>query len=200
MINQQINLFQDRFKEKKLLLSAVHSMMAFAGLLILLMISSYFYADMKQQQLARHERNLQQKEISGQRLEKLKAELQKLMADNQVDRQIASVSRDIKVRKRMIDFVDNNQFGSGEGFSDSLATLAQLSSGDLWLNEITLSSDYIKLAGSTLKAESVPEYFNQFQNRELFLGHVFDVFELGRDPQREWKLDFVIASRAVINE
>ncbi len=200
MIIQEINLYQDRFKEKKLLLSAQHSLILFAVVILVLMVSSYFYAGMTEQEQLRLDQNTRQKIQSNQRLEELKKQLQKLLANDQFDKKITQVSKDIKVRKRMIDFVDNNQFGSGEGFSEELGVLAELPSKNLWLNQISLASNYIKLSGSALNAQSVPEYFNQFQSRDLFEGHVFDVFELGREAQRDWKVDFVIASRVLSDE
>lgn len=200
MIIQEINLYQDRFKEKKLLLSAQHSLILFAVVILVLMVSSYFYADMTKQEQLRLDQNTLQKTQSTQRLEKLKIELQALLANDEFDKKISQVSKDIKVRKRMIDFVGNNQFGSGEGFSEDLSLLAELPSKNLWLNQILLASNYIKLSGSALSAQSVPEYFNQFQSRDLFEGHSFDVFELGREAQRDWKVDFVIASRVESDE
>jgi hypothetical protein len=200
MIIQEINLYQDRFKEKKLLLSAQHSLILFAVVVLVLMASSYFLADMTGQQQLRLDQNTQQKILSTQRLEKLKTELQALQANDRFDSKIAQVSKDIKVRKRMIDFVDNNQFGSGKGFSEDLGMLAELPSKDLWLNQISLASNYIKLSGCALNAQSVPEYFNQFQSRDLFEGHSFDVFELSREAERDWKVDFVIASRTMSDE
>jgi hypothetical protein len=200
MIVQEINLYQDRFKEKKLLLSAQHSLILLAIVVLVLMVSSYFYAELTQLEQIRLDQNTLQKMQSTQRLEKLKKELQLLLANDEYDNKIAQVSKDIKVRKRMIDFVGNNQFGSGEGFSEDLSVLAGLPSNNLWLNQISLAGNYIKLSGSALNAESVPEYFNQFQSRDLFEGHSFDVFELGREAQRDWKVDFVIASRAVSDE
>ncbi len=200
MINQEINLYQDRFKEKKLLLSAQHSLVLLGLIILALMVSSYFYADMTQQEQLRLDQNLLQKTQSTQRMELLQKKMQELLANDQLDRKIAQVSKDIKVRKRMIDFVDNNQFGSGEGFSNDLAVLAELPGENLWLNQISLAANYIKLSGSALNAQSVPEYFNQFQSRDLFEGHVFDVFELDREAQRDWKVDFVIASREVSDE
>lgn len=200
MISQEINLYQDRFKEKKLLLSAQHSLLLSGCVIVLLIIASVNYSDRVSQQQQQLEQHQQQKITSTQRLDDLKKELQERLANNQLDVQIAQLSKDIKVRKRMIDFVDSNQFGSGKGFSQDLGVLAQLPVQNLWLNQISLANDYIKLSGSALNAQSVPEYFNQFQSRDLFEGHVFDVFELGRDAQHDWKVDFVIASRALSNE
>ncbi len=200
MIVQEINLYQERFKEKKLLLSALNGLIL-SGLVICALIAlSFLYTNMIAEETLRLQQNEQQKLLSSQRLEQLKKELERLLAANDLDQQILQLSKDIKVRKRMLDFVENNQFGSGQGFSQNLSELASLSGSDLWLNQISLAGDFIRISGSALQAETVPEYFTRFQARDLFEGHVFDVFELGRDEQRDWKVDFVIASRAASDE
>ena len=200
MIVQEINLYQDRFREKKQLLNATNSLVFFGVVILVLIVSSFLFANMNAEQALRLENNKQQKQLFSQRLQQQKDELDRLLAESQVDQQIAQISKDIKVRKRMIDFVNNNQFGSGDGFSEKLAELAKLSGNDLWLNQILLAGDFIKISGSALQAEKVPEYFSRFQARELFQGQAFDVFEMGRDEQRDWKMDFVIASRAASDE
>lgn len=200
MIVQEINLYQERFREKKLLLSALNGFILCGVVIFTLIGLSFLFANMIAEETLRLQQNEQQKQLSTQRLEQQKKELERLLAENRLDQQILQVSKDIKVRKRMLDFVENNQFGSGQGFSQNLSELASLSGNDLWLNQISLAGDFIRISGSALQAETVPEYFNRFQTRDLFQGHVFDVFELGRDEQRDWKVDFMIASRAASDE
>lgn len=200
MIVQEINLYQERFKEKTLLLSAAHMVIISGIAVLLLVLSSYWYSSDFSQAETQHQNYLQQKQQSTQQLETLRKKLESLLADSRIDRQLTKISRDISVRKRMVDFVAKNQFGSGEGFSENLGVLSEFKIDDVWLNEISIADDYIKLSGSALHAEDVPEYFNQFQNRELFNGRVFDVFELDRAQDRDWKVDFIIASRALTDE
>jgi len=200
MIRQEVNLYHERFKEQKILLSAAHALILMGLLLLLLLVASYFYVDMKATEQQLHQQNLIAKTQATERLERLQARLKELLADKTIDQAMARVSRDIQIRKRMIDFVDQNRFGSGEGFSENLGSLAQLQQEDLWLNEISLSGDYIRLGGSALNAESVPQYFNLFRHHDLFAGRVFDVFELDRDQGESWKVDFVIASREISND
>ena len=200
MIRQQINLYQERFHEKQLLLSARNGLLVVSLGLALMLIASFFYVHMKQQQHDRYEQNVASKEQANQRLQAIQVELQRLLADDRIDRELVRLEGDLSARQRMIDFVENNQFGSGDGFSIHLTALAGLKKDDLWLHEMSLASDYIKLSGSALAEQSVPEYFNMFQDQQLFAGRVFDVFELGRDRDQTWKVDFVIASRALSND
>ena len=79
--------------------------------------------------------------------------------------------------------------------SDSPGDWQLLSVDRIWLSEISLGNEYVRLSGSALKAENVPQYFNRLQERELFEGRVFELFEVDRTRTADWKVDFVIASR-----
>lgn len=200
MIVQEINLYQDRFKPRKLWFSALQSVILLGALMLLLMVSSYWYQHRYTQAEQQQSQLQQQKTAANQQLDEIRKRLERLLADNQIEQQIQKVSKDIAIRKHMIDFVANNQFGSGKGFSDNLRALSEFRVNGVWLNEISLSEGDMKLSGSSLRAENVPEYFNQFRRRDMFEGRLFDVFELARSEQRDWKVDFVIASKAGLNE
>jgi hypothetical protein len=167
---------------------------------VVLIAAGFWYSSMKAEQIEFQAQHNQQKQAVNQRLENLQAELQAQLADTRLDQEMAQVSRDIRARKRMIEFVERNQFGSGEGFAYSLKRLAQVKEEGLWLSEIALTTDFVKLSGSALQAERIPAYFNQVQLGELFEGHEFDIFELAREQQRDWKVDFIIATRQVQDE
>jgi hypothetical protein len=141
-----------------------------------------------------NEEYLLQRQQAKQQMEVLNKQLQKLLSENELDQQINRVSHEVEIRHKLIEFVDNNQFGSGQGFSEQLAGLSEVATEGVWLNNIYLSDEFVRLAGSSLQEEKVPEYFNQFRDRSTFNGKVFDIFELQRQQNRTWKVDFVIAS------
>ena len=196
MIVQQINLYQDRFRQKRVILSAIDMLVILAVAVALLLLSSYWY------QLQLTDARQQQQSLTSQKqqvtasLDQTRKVLAERLADDSIEIQVNKVSREITIRKRLIDMVANNQFGSGQGFSSNLSELSRFRVNDVWLNEISMSDRDIKISGSALKAENVPEYFDQFQQRALFSGHVFEIFELNRDDKRDWKVDFLISSRA----
>jgi hypothetical protein len=200
MIRQEINLYQERFHEKLLLVSARNSLFFLGFVMISLIVASLMLRS-NLSGLEQHNEQLQsQRDAANQRLGALQDELNRLLADDRVDRALAEINREIRARQRMIDFVETNQFGSGKGFSSVLTALSEIKAKDLWLSEIRLAGSYFKLSGSTLDEQAIPQYFNQFRQRELFAGRVFDVFELGRSEEQDWKIDFVIASRAINHE
>lgn len=200
MMVQQVNLYQDRFKPQKLILSALQ-MAVITGLVLLTLLSSSFWLEDKLDRVKRQNLDyLAQKQQQSDSLEQLRLKLETLLADTRIGRQITEVSLDITLRKRMIEFVANNQFGSGQGFSSNLQELSRFNIADVWLNEITLSENDLMLSGSALYPENVPEYFNRFRERDVFAGRVFDIFELDRKKERDWKVDFIIASRSVSDE
>ena len=196
MINQQINLYQERFREVRPPMSAMHGLVLVGMTVLLLVVSTIWYHNVHSEAEANNQVMASQKQQLTQQLDALKAKLESLLADNQVDRDLLRVRRDIAVRKRMIEFVSTNQLGSDEGFADNLEALADIRFDEVWLRQIILGQNFVSLSGSALKAEMVPEYFARFQEKELFEGRVFDVFEVEREKQADWKVDFLIASRA----
>ncbi len=200
MIEQRINLYQDRFRERKLLLSATQ----ISALVIVSLIGIAIWSFLLQTDLddARH-LNLSLKERQSSISDELNtanAEITRLLADNRMDEKIAGVSREISARRKVLNFVDVNQFGSGQGFSSYLVSLSRLRIDNLWLDEINLSENYLRIHGSALDAELVPIYFDQFSEEVAFQGNRFDVFELERDDNTTWKVDFEIATSEALDE
>jgi len=200
MIEQRINLYQDRFRERRLLLSATQLGALVIVSLVGIAIWSFFlqtdFEDARRLNLTLKER---QTSISDE-LNAVNAELTKLLADNRMDEKIAGVSREISARRKVLNFVDANQFGSGQGFSSYLVSLSRLHIDNLWLDEINLAENYLRIHGSALDAELVPIYFDQFSEEIAFQGNRFDVFELERDENTSWKVDFEIATSEALDE
>ncbi len=200
MIEQQINLYQDRFREQRLWLSARDSLVLLALLILLLAAAGFFYQQRLEEMRAEQRVAQQQQQQATAALQKTRNQLEKLLANNHFEQTIRQASDAISVRKRLLNFVEHNRFGQGEGFSGYLASLSNIEAADIWLNEIALSQSDIRLAGSALKAEKIPGYFSRVKQQRIFEGRRFDVFEVQRDPKRDWKIDFRIASRESVDE
>jgi len=200
MIEQRINLYQERFRERKLLLSAAQ----LGALVIVSLVAIAIWSFLIQTDLDEATRlNLTLKERQTTITDELNAanaELAKLLADNRMDDEIAGVSREISARRKVLNFVDANQFGSGQGFSSYLVSLSRLHIDNLWLDEIRLAENYLRIHGSALDAELVPLYFDRFSEEVAFQGNRFDVFQLERDDATTWKVDFEIATSEALNE
>ena len=200
MIEQQINLYQDRFRQKRQYLTVVQS----ALLLVLVILCLGAYSVNLQIEMDRAvSASLaieQQRQSVAEELAIANAELGKLLADSRYDNEISDVSREIRASKKVIDFVEGNRFGSNQGFSGYLTSLSNLHMENIWLNEIKLSGNYVRIQGSSLSEELVPTYFDQFSQETAFAGNRFDVFRLQRDDKTSWKVDFEIASKEALND
>ncbi|MEM7565172.1 MAG: hypothetical protein AAF353_19340 [Pseudomonadota bacterium] len=200
MIGQQINLYQDRFREKRVWVSAGQV----STVLFLVVVAIGLYSYWLDRQLS-EAKSLNQAIKADQKsmtteLAAASAELSQLLKDNRLDAEIKSASRQVSARKKVLSFVDANQFGSGQGFSEYLIALSNLHLPDVWLNRIRLAEDYVQIKGSSLKADQIPGYFDRFSEEGIFHGNRFDIFEVSRSKETNWKVDFEIATRAQDDE
>ena len=200
MIDQQINLYDERFREKKILLSAAQG--ASIVMILLLAVSGWSYLVQTSLDQATKENLMLMADRQNlvNELNTASVELNRLLADSRVDREISDVSREVSARKKVLAFVSSNQFGSGQGFSSYLVALSELHVDNVWLDEISLAENYIKIRGSALSAELIPEYFGQFSEQPVFRGNRFNIFAVDRKQDTDWKVDFEIATRDTLDE
>lgn len=200
MIVQQVNLYQDRFREKRLWISAAQ---VAAGVLIVIAAiaiwSFLLQLDLQQAEQRKLEIGADRDRMAEE-FAAANAELARLLEDSRIDSEIEDAARQISARKRVLNFVDANRFGSGEGFSSYLVALSNLQVDEVWLNQIRLAEDFVQIKGSSLSAAQVPGYFDRFSEEEVFRGNRFELFELSRNRSSDWKVDFEIATRVVIDE
>jgi len=200
MMEQRVNLYQERLRPRRLYLS-FRQLSLVLLLCVIAMAGWSVRMEVEQRGLLAQNQSLKarQKTIADE-LNSANAELARLLADNRIDREIAGVSREITARRRVLSFVDANQFGSGKGFSGYLASLSRLKVDNLWLDEIFLSEGHIRIHGSTLDAELVPPYFDRFSEEAVFQGNRFDIFQLERGQPDDWKVDFQIATSEKLDD
>jgi len=200
VITQQVNLYQDRFHEKKLIFSAQQILSA---LVIILLGGAYgTYLIQSNLDIAKRDNysiKQSQNKITNE-LNAANAELAMLLADRRMDLEITSLSREVGARKKVLAFVSANQFGSGQGFSSYLLALSNLHVENVWLNEISLADNYLKIRGSALSADLVPLYFGRFSQESVFRGNRFNIFQLERNEATDWKVDFEIATDESLDE
>lgn len=200
MIDQQINLYQNRFKKQKVILSAVQIGGILALLLLVVIVSSWWIqTELGSAQQRNKELIAKQAEVQ-QQFEALQSQLEKIKADNPWSEKIARLSQHIGARKLMINYLDRARVDSGQSFTSQLKELSAFRVSDVWLSEISLAENSIRLEGSALREEKVPEYFSEFRRRDLFEGMGFDLFEVKRLEEQAWKVDFIIASREKSDE
>jgi hypothetical protein len=200
MIRQQVDLYQEQFREKRLLFSARQIFSLLVVLLVSGGVGSYFLQGNLDNARQDNFSIKESQKIIADELNAANAELALLLADKRMDQEIAGISREVGARKKVLAFVSANQFGSGQGFSSYLLALSNLHIDDVWLEEISLAENYLKIHGSALRAELVPVYFAQFSDETVFQGNRFNIFALDRKEDSDWKVDFEIATNETLDE
>lgn len=200
MIVQQINLYQDRFRAKRVWISAAQ---VAAALLVVIAAGSIWSfllnTEFEQARLDNLKIKADRDRITAELLV-VNGELAKLLEDHRLDRKIESTSRQISARKKVLKFVDANRFGSGQGFSSYLVALSNLHVDDIWLTRIRFAENFVQIKGSALKAAEVTGYFDRFSGEDVFKGNRFDLFQLNRASDSDWKVDFEIATSGDFDE
>ena len=150
MIVQRINLYQERFHEKRVWVSA--RQLAAALLLVIGAITLWsFLLQAELAQVGQQNRDLRASRDSlTAELQVANSELTAQLEDTRLDRDIETTARKISARKRVLNFVDGNQFGSGQGFSDYLVALSNLQIDSIWLSQVRLTEDFVQIRGSAL--------------------------------------------------
>jgi len=200
VIVQQINLYQERFHEKMLWVSAGQAVAALTLAIAVISIWSFILqfqlTQAKQDSLA----IVADRDRLTVELQAANNELTSLLKDTRLDRDIETTARKISARKQVLHFVDGNQFGSGQGFSDYLAALSRLHVDNIWLSQIRLGENFVQIRGSALDASEISPYFARFSEQLVFQGGRFDLFQLQRDKNADWKVDFEIATEGSASE
>lgn len=200
MIVQQINLYQERFHEKLLWVSAGQAVAALTLAIAVIAIWSFIL----QSQLTQAKQDnlviVADRDRLTAELQAANNELTSMLKDTRLDRDIETTARKISARKQVLQFVDGNQFGSGQGFSDYLAALSNLHVDNIWLSHIRLGENFVQIRGSALDASEISPYFARFSEQLVFQGDSFDLFQLQRDKNANWKVDFEIATEPSANE
>lgn len=200
MIVQRINLYQERFHEKRVWVSAGQ----LAAVLLLGLAGVAIWSFLLQAELIEtEERSLEllttRDSLTGE-LQAANNELTALLEDTRLDRDIETTARKISARKQVLNFVDGNQFGSGQGFSTYLVALSSLAVDNIWLDQIRLAEDFVHIRGSALDASEISPYFARFSDEAVFRGNHFDLFEVQRDEKFDWKVDFEISTSGFAGE
>ncbi len=200
MIEQQINLYQDRFHGRRMILSAAQ-LIIFTLILVLGMLAYSITIQLALNDAKAINISLkEQQQNVARELNLANVELARLLADTRLEDRIVDVTREIRARRKVLNFVESNQFGSGHGFSDYLVSLSNLHVDDIWLDEIKFAENYVRIHGSSLRAELIPVYFDHFSEESVFEGNRFNIFRLERNKATDWKVDFEIATREVLND
>jgi len=191
---QQINLYQDDFREKVIPYSAsiililnMYILMICAVVLVILII--IYQVKENQYQLLSDKEQYWLGQLT---------QVKKSFPEPKIDEQLLSeIARyEIQERQNLIIIKHLNKkdtFDINVKFSEYLTGLAMVDQDDTWLNfvEIDKSGKSIELEGFAIHSDAIPEYLNKLSRIEIFSNMDFERIEISKKGEY---LNFIVAS------
>ncbi|WP_020675467.1 PilN domain-containing protein [Geopsychrobacter electrodiphilus] len=191
-MRQEINLYQDSLRDKKIPLSA-GAMVFIVGLTLMAML--VILVGMRWQQ-----KNLfAELAVLKAQHTKLSSEVQMFKTNTpprsknpQLEVELAQLRLELAGRKPLLDYFANTDSAPAHGFSPLLEGLARYPFDGVWLTQITLNTlkKQVNLAGSATRAELVPAYLRYLGEKQVFIGQSFASMKLTRLKENLHQVDF----------
>ncbi len=189
---QQVNLYTDAFKPKRVILPLEQIIILPVFILVLLVALSFWLSHSLQQE-SQELGDLQAKnDQMGERLQGLNVKANRLKKDESLVAANQRLHAKVEARQQMIDMLDTVVVKDAEGFSAIMLSLARQKLDRLWLSSIYIgaSGKDMHIEGSTLDGDLVPEYLRKLRQEDSLLGRTFTLFELTQNTNEHSQLDF----------
>jgi len=193
---QQVNLYTDDFRPKKVVLPLAQIVLIPIGVIaILAAISYWLYMGLAEDE-TKVAKKMAQADKMKHRLTLLEEKAKRLKRDDSLVSANKRLQLKLDARQQMIQILDSVVVKDEGGFSNLLTSLARQKTEGLWLNHISVgaSGHSMTLEGRTLNADSVPGYLQNLRSEPGFIGRSFTLFSLKLDPENSKGLDFSLHS------
>ncbi len=191
-IQQQINLYQPRFRKQEKVFSASSMLVVLVAAMVVL-VGIYGYAKWNVTVLATEKIRLQQQQVKEvAKLDRLAIEYPIKRKSRLVEQQLKDLQSELKAKQYLVDTLSGRSIGNSEGFSSYFAGIARQHLKGMWLQRLELESggDVIGIYGSTLKPELVPQFLQALSKEDSFIGSKFQIFNMQRDKDNKAAINF----------
>lgn len=193
---QQINLYTQELRPKKVVLPLSHMVAVVAGVLVLSIVVLFLYRaqviDMESQLPAKKSSF----ELLQQQVALKESQLQSMQKDESLITLNHKLNQQVQARKQLLTMLGSVVRSNKYPFSDLLTGLARQRVDQLWLTRIRFANggETVGLNGKTQLAEAVPRYLQMLRGENLLLGRSFDLFQLATDNDQDGVLHFTLSS------
>lgn len=194
---QQINLYTEELRGRRVRYPAAGLLAALGALAILLLA---WYAGLSWQlagvRAERAELETRVEALTAD-ITRLGNELTARSKDSALKRGILALRTELERKRRLLDALDGADVGDLVGFSIYLEGLGRHRIEGLWLTEIVVADGGTQLAlrGSTLAETHVPAYLRALAAEGAFVGREFTTFWMRRPEDGAARLDFALATQ-----
>lgn len=179
-MNQQINLYQARFRPQTRVFPAWFMLQA-TGVLVLGMLLATMFA---QQRINGVERELtivaRQEAVALERLQNIGPLINAVTGETNWSEQLDDSLRMLAERQAVLNLIQGTTLGDTKGFSRHMRALARQDIDGLWLTHIVVSAlgDKTRLEGRAIRAELIPLYVQGLALEKPFAEQRFHRFQI----------------------
>lgn len=194
---QQVNLFQDELKIRKLKYSAPFLVQLSLFLLVILSAVAGFNYVQVQQHQANLVENKQQHKFAMEELQKIQAELSLRKKDTNLAKRILQKTDELANKQKVLNILSKDEFGNTKGFIEHVSGLARQRIDGLWLTQIRISEGGtgVTLQGTTSKPSLLPKYLQRLSSEKAFSGIVFQSLLMARQEKKKQWLNFSLQNQ-----
>ncbi len=196
IIVQQVNLYQDSLKQKKLSIDFyLGAIMVFAFFIGFSLINVYLI-----QNLRNDSRIVEQKRKAlaseQEQVKLLESKLPKQETNTALVAEFEQWQKKRDALKQTLAILINNDNTRSQGFSAYFQALANQSVSDVWLTVIHLDTEQqsINFEGSTFKTDKIPYFLQQLQQEPIFQGRTFAQLQIEKSEKIPNLMNFTLST------
>ncbi len=195
-MRQEINLYQDVLLEKPEPLQSRQVGIFLLLLLVGLAIAGYMNFHEAQTAQLQADQLRQKQQTMTMQISELEAKYPPHKPNQLLVEKISRLEQEIAGQRKALDYFNNQDTGSNETVLASLYGLARYPQKGVWLRRVTFlhNGHDIRLAGSAIKPELIPDYLKTLGEKNIFGGQVFSRLALNRLQERGDIIDFELDS------
>lgn len=193
---QQINLYQDAFKQKQTKSVLNHCYYGLsAAILFLIGFSLYLVFDLNSSRKTLQQVKQQLTEVEFQ-LQLVKIQYPKQQINLLLTQEISKSENILSSLYTVIDILTDKESDQTQGFSRYFTALARQNIAEVWLNNIVVDgqNNTLKLKGSTYHAEKTPVFLQKLQNEPIFQGRNFAQLIMSQAEKDKNMIDFTVST------
>lgn len=195
-MRQQINLYQDVLIDKPEPFQSRQVGLFLLLLCVGLAIVGYMSYRGAHTAQVRTEKLRQQKQILTQQVTELESKYPVREPNQLLVKKIARLEEEVTGQRRALDYFKKQDLGNNDAVLASLEGLARYPKKGLWLRSVAFldSGQDVRLEGSALHPELIPEYLNLLGEKNIFGGQVFSRLALNRLEEKGKIINFELDS------
>ena len=194
---QQVNLYQDELKAKKISYSSSLLLQLCSVLVVFfIVVISFRYYQLQQGQTLLVEQQKKQKMVMAE-LQKIQTELAGRKKDNSLIKTIKHKTKELANKQKVIGILSQDEFGNTKGFVEHISGLARQRLDGIWLTQIRIASGGadVALYGSMSKAALLPKYLQRLSAEKAFSGTEFESLLMARQEKKKQWLNFSLQNK-----